>query len=300
MPLAYEGIEEAQARDLELKPILDRVRRGEDCTPYSVKNDVLLCKSRHDKKNKIVVPQLLIPVILSYFHKSPVGGHLGIYKTLHKVRDQFIWKGMDKDVANFVRCCKTCALSKLAQRTNYGLLASHVAERPMEKLFVDFVGKLPRSAGGNSFILTVVDAFSKFVWLVPVREATSKSAVVVLRQIVASFGCPRVVVTDNATQFTSREFKRFCFDAGVEHVTTVPYYPNPSQAERVNRNLKSALIAYHSGDHSRWDSQLHWLQFAFNSAKHEAHKETPFGVMMGLRPNCPLSNLWSIDELLPD
>ena len=127
----------------------------------------------------------------------------------------------------------------------------------------------------------------------------SRSALSALRQIVASFGCPRVVVTDNTSQFTSRDFRRFCFDAGIEHVTTVTYYPNPSQAERVNRNLKSALIAYHSSDHSRWDSQLHWLQFAFNSAKHEAHKETPIDVMMGFRPNSPLSNLWPIDDLLP-
>ena len=139
---------------------------------------------------------------------------MGIYKTLHKDRDQINWKGMDKDVATFVRCCKTCALSKRTQKANYGLLVSNVAERPMEK-FLDFVGKLPRSAGGNAFILTVVDAFSKFTWLIPVREATSSSALGALRQIVASFGCPRVVVTDNATQFTSRKFKRFCFDAGI-------------------------------------------------------------------------------------
>ena len=63
LPLAYEGIEEAQARDLELKAILDRIRRGEDCTPYSLKNDILLCTARYDKKTKIVVPQTLIPVI---------------------------------------------------------------------------------------------------------------------------------------------------------------------------------------------------------------------------------------------
>ena len=104
----------------------------------------------------------------------------------------------------------------------------------MEKLFLDFVCKLPRCAGGISFILTVVDAFSKFTWLKPVREATSRGALGALRQIVASFSCPIVVVTDNATQFTSREFKHFCFDAGIEHVTTIPYNPNPSQADMVN------------------------------------------------------------------
>ncbi|MDR0585899.1 MAG: hypothetical protein LBG26_01535 [Treponema sp.] len=45
------------------------------------------------------------------------------------------------------------------------------------------------------------------------------------------------------------------------HVTTKPYYPQPSHAERFNRNLRPALIAYHHQNHSRWDENLSWLQF---------------------------------------
>ena len=67
-----------------------------------------------------MVPQTLIQVILFYFHSSPVGSQLGIYKTQHKVREQFISNGMDKDIATYVRICKTCALSKSARSTNYG------------------------------------------------------------------------------------------------------------------------------------------------------------------------------------
>ncbi|KAJ4440805.1 hypothetical protein ANN_10651 [Periplaneta americana] len=127
-----------------------------------------------------------------------------------------------------------------------------------------------------------------------------KSALSVLKGIIASFGCPQVLVTDNATQFTSREFRNFCFGTGIQHITTVPYYPNPSQAERVNRNLRSALIAYHAQDHTLWDSHLDWLQLAFNSARHQSHKLIPFSLMMAYRPQSPLSNLWLLEDLLPD
>jgi hypothetical protein len=91
-----------------------------------------------------------------------------------------------------------------------------------------------------------------------------------------------------------------CFARGIRHVTTTPYYPQPSHAERFNRNLRAALIAYHHLDHSRWDENLNWLQFAFNTARHEAHKNCPFSLMMSFAPNSPLSNLWSIKDLLPD
>ena len=112
-----------------------------------------------------------------------------------------------------------------------------------------------------------VDAFSKFVWLIPLREATTRATMYALREkIFSTFSVPAVIVSDNARCFTSREFRRFCFNLGVKHVTTSPYYPQPSHAERFNRNLRAALIAYHSHDHTIWDSQLHWLQLAFNSS----------------------------------
>ncbi|KAJ4447626.1 hypothetical protein ANN_09633 [Periplaneta americana] len=161
-------------------------------------------------------------------------------------------------------------------------------------------GKFPRSKNGNTYILTVVDAFSKFCWLVPVWEATTKSALHVLKGIIASLGCPRILVTDNATQFISNDFRKFCFSTGIQHITTVPYYPNPSQAERVNRNLRPALIVHHSQDHTSWDTQLDWLQFAFNSARHQSHKLIPFSLMMAYPPQSTLSNLWLFEDLLPD
>jgi hypothetical protein len=83
-------------------------------------------------------------------------------------------------------------------------------------------------------------------------------------------------------------------------VTTTPYYPQLSHAEHFSRNLHAALIAYHHRDHSRCDENLTWLQFAFNSARHDSLKASPFSLMFSFTPNSPLSNLWSIKELLSD
>jgi hypothetical protein len=52
-----------------------------------------------------------------------------------------------------------------------GFLASDVAQRPMQKIFIDYVGKFPSSKAGHTAILVCVDAFSKFVWLIAVRQA---------------------------------------------------------------------------------------------------------------------------------
>jgi hypothetical protein len=62
---------------------------------------------------------------------------------------------------------------------------------------------------------------------------------------------------------------------GIKHVTTTPYYPHRSHAERVHRNLRSDLIAYHADNQTTWDKNLTWLQLAFNTATHEATEHTP-------------------------
>jgi len=299
-PLAFSSVLSYQESDPELSGILLRLRAGESVVPYVLKNDVLCCPARHHAGLKIVLPPVLIPMVFQYYHASPVGGHLGIYKTLQKIRGSYIWKGMDADIKARIKACHVRALSKPAQNQRWGLLASQVASAPMEKLFIDFVGKLPRSRYGNAYALVCVDAFSKFSWIFPVREATSNSVITSLKQIFCSFGVCKYVVSDNASQFVSRAFKQFCFRLGIVHVTTTPHYPNPSHAERVNRNLKSALIAYHHSDHAAWDTCLFWLQQAFNFARHESHGQTPFEVMFGHKPRCPLSNLWDLDTLLPD
>lgn len=298
-PEAFHNLAQYQRDDIDLSTIIQDLRNGQVSPPYELKDDLLCCKERSGQL-KIVVPQILVPSIFSYYHSSPASAHCGIFKTRHRIREKFIWKGMDADIRARVRACTVCAMSKPAQKTHYGLLSSGTASTPMEKIFIDYKGPLPRTARGNTYILVCIDAFSKFTWLYPLREATASSTVACLKNLCATFGVPRYIVSDNGRQFMSDVFSKFCFDTAIQHVTTVPHYPNPSHAERVNRNLRSALIAYHSSNHTGWDTNLSWLQFAFNTARHETHGATPFSLVMAYSPNCPLSNLWSLADLLPD
>jgi hypothetical protein len=65
---------------------------------------------------------------------------------------------MDKEIRSRVRTSQTCALSKPAQNSRLGLLASEVAQRPMQNIFIDYVGKLPRSLCGRLFQVCLVDS----------------------------------------------------------------------------------------------------------------------------------------------
>jgi transposase InsO family protein len=160
-------------------------------------------------------------MVFSYFHESSIGANLGVRKTIRKIRAHFVRKGMDNDIESKIRAFQICSRSKPAQNTRLGLLSSDVPERPMLKFCITFVGKFPRSSADNTVILVGVDAFSKFAWLIPLREATTKATVKALQErIFSSFSVPEVIVSDNARCFTSREFRNFCFESGIKHVTT--------------------------------------------------------------------------------
>jgi len=300
-PLAFSDLKSLQVQDLELAEISRRLRSGEKVDRYMLTNGALYWRTGRRGARKLVLPLAARPMVFSYFHDSELGGHLGVKKTYAKIRAHFVWKGMARDIRNSVRGCNTCSISKPAQNTRLGLLASEVAERPLQKIFIDFVGKFPRSKAGNAVILVCVDAFSKFVWLIPLREATTKATMYALRErIFSSFSVPEIIVSDNAPCFTSRDFQQFCFEMGIKHVTTSPYYPQPSHAERFNRNLRAALIAYHRDAQTSWDGQLHWIQLGFNIAEHEATKATPFEIIFPFRAGSPLLHKWKISELLPE
>jgi len=46
--------------------------------------------------------------ILSKFHDDPIQGHTGITKTLAKVKRHYFWKGMTRDITEYIRKCQKC------------------------------------------------------------------------------------------------------------------------------------------------------------------------------------------------
>jgi hypothetical protein len=95
-------------------------------------------------------------------------------KTLHHIAKLFYWPDMRKEICTFVRVCQDCQRAKPAQDTRVNLHSSEVVTRPLERIFIDFVGPIVRSRKGNIAILVVLDGFLKFVCLYPVRAITSE------------------------------------------------------------------------------------------------------------------------------
>ena len=59
------------------------------------------------------------------------------------------------------------------------------------------------------------------------------------------------------------------------------YHAQSIPAERVNRVLKTAIVAYIKDDQRRWDENLDFVVNALNTARHEVTGYSPFKLMFG-------------------
>jgi hypothetical protein len=299
LPLVYTSLEEHQREDLFCKGLKDQFSAnpvGEG--KFRIHRGLWCYAPKGSKRRRWIIPPSLRSMCLKYFHDSVLSGHLGARKTFQKIATNFWWPGMRNDVFQYVRKCELCQRAKPAQDANVGMHSSHPCSRPMERLFMDFVGPLTRTKRGNIAILVIVDAFSKFVFFHPVRKMTSQVVTECLeRQVFPAYGTPCSIVTDNARAFCCRQFKDLCFRWGVTHLTTTPYYPQASLAERVNRNLKAALKIFHHKSQTTWDVDLPWLSVAFNTAVHESTNSTPDLLFLGRELMCPLKIKWDLSPV---
>ena len=73
--------------------------------------------------------------------------------------------------------------------------------------------------------LLVIDAYTKWLDVHVTSTSSSASSYVEVRKSFATYGLPKVIVSDNTANFTSEEFQTFLKSNGVKHVRKPPYHP---------------------------------------------------------------------------
>ncbi len=266
----------------KMEAALQQGSDGDDCSQYSIHDGLLYfndpkpaCGIHPLKCLKLYAPTSLRGTLLRYYHDHPTAGHLGITKTLARLKLRFFWPKMASEVKKYVTSCTVCQLTKPSQRKPAGLMVPIRPQKPWEYVGVDFVGPLPRTSRSNAFILFFVDYFSKWVEIVAVRASK------MLSEVFSRHGAPAYLISDRGSPFVSDLFERVLTLLGTEHRLTTAYHPQTNATERVNRTLKTAIRAYVDDKHATWDRYIPQICFALRTAPHESTGQTPSMMLYG-------------------
>jgi hypothetical protein len=83
---------------------------------------------------------------------------------------------MRREIEEYVKQCKSCQVHKiLTPRCKAPMEITTTAEHPFEKCYLDIVGPLPVTQGGNKYVLTFQDDLSKYVVAIPLVQQDAET-----------------------------------------------------------------------------------------------------------------------------
>ena len=212
-------------------------------------------------------------------HDMPMAGHMGVERTLQRIRKSLWWPGVTKDVKTYVQSCPEC--QKVARRPmKVPLVKMPIIGKPFERIAMDIVGPLPKTTSGHQYILVISDYATRFPEAYPLRRFTAVSVADKLMDLFSRVGVPNEILTDQGTNFTSELLKELYQMLGIKAITTSPYHPQTDGlVERLNQTLKFMLKKTSRSTRRQWDKMLPLILFAYREIPQETTGFSPFELL---------------------
>ena len=184
--------------------------------------------------------------IFNLFHISLC--HLGIHMLQYEIERRNLYiNNITSIIQKITKECDICLLHKLnkfIKPANQQIISN----KPLERIQLDltyFSNKIELHELKDKYLLNITDHFSKYSKAYLLENKTSKLVLTKLKDFIDNLGIPEIIHTDNGGEFTSNEFKLFCFNNSIKLINGGPYHPQSQGAiERFNRNIIDKLRYY--------------------------------------------------------
>ncbi|XP_063895318.1 uncharacterized protein LOC135118122 [Helicoverpa armigera] len=230
--------------------------------------------------------------ILRDNHDLPTAGHPGVSRMFERIKSMYWWKNMRQDIEDYVKNCKSCQINKPLRQINRApMIITSTATKPLEKIFLDIVGPLPETYEFKyKFILTIQDDLTKYSQAYPLLTCSADETAKKLVHFISHLGIPKMIITDQGTNFTSEVIKQLTKLFGIKHILASPYHPQTCGAlERSHATLKEYLRPFVNENAHTWDLYLNTAMFSYNSNVHSTTNYSPFELLFGFKPHIPKS-----------
>lgn len=247
---------------------------------YKLYNHILF--QRHKESWKIIIPEAIINQLIWNCHL--VYMHCGAQKVHQLLTNTFTFKNMARRIRKTLRSCDICQRCKSNPHPLYGHTTGIKCIQKNDQLAVDLIGPLPTGKGNVNYILIVIDIFTKFVKLYPLRKATTKTIInKIFNQHIPEYGSPKKIQTDNGSQFKSNQWIKTLEENQIIPVFSPLYFPKANLAERPIKEVKRCLRTYCSTKHRTWPDFIPKINQVLNELQHDTTKYTPNELQHGTR-----------------
>jgi len=113
-----------------------------------------------------MIPQVMAQRLIQDTHQR--FGHVGGYKTYQLLKNQL--NNMYRQVKCTVMQCDLCQKAKGPNQVSRGSMVSHYPQESLHTISLDLMGPLLRGQTGMKYALALLDTFSKYIQLYPIKK----------------------------------------------------------------------------------------------------------------------------------
>ena len=214
---------------------------------------------------------------LKKFYLAPKfpGSYSGAYKFYQEVKNIHP-KVTLKKVNEFLKSQDAYTLHK---RTRKPKFRRTLVFKPRDLWQIDLLDmqKYSKENDGYRYICVIIDCFSRYVWVKPLKNKTGKATVKALALLLMNER-PKLIQADQGTEFFNRDVKRMLEAFGPKLYHT---YTDKKAAivERVQRTLRGRLgRLFTKRGNFKWIDKIDDIVTAYNNTHHSSIKMKPADV----------------------
>lgn len=245
----------------------------------------------------LVVPKGMQTNIIRNIHEH---GHINSRKVEAIVRQEYDIDKLGKKINDIISNCVQCILvSRKAGKQEGLLFPIEKIDIPLHTYHVDHLGPLPSTAKCYKHLFVIIDAFTKFVWLYPVKSTTTAEVLKKLEIQREIFGNPYRIISDKGSAFTANDFQDYCNNQKITHVQTTTGIPRGNgQVERINGIIIPVLAKLSIADPLKWYKHVATVQRFINSTTSRSTNRSPFELLFGVSMRNPED--YNLNEILEE
>jgi transposase InsO family protein len=201
-------------------------------------------------------------------------------------RRRYWWPSIITDINREIASCIDCQRFVVRQH-GFAPAQSITTTRPGEHYQIDLMS-MPRSLDGHKYCFVLVDVFTGFVMLEPLKDKEMNTIARALWHVCSVIGLPRILQSDNGSEFVNKVLSTFCRLFGITRRYIAPYNPRvDGKVERSIRVVKETIMKMMRGTTVLWHLYIPFVQYAYNNKVRVLTGTSPFVLMYARTPNEP-------------